>query len=235
MSQLIRPPLTELAIARGETVEELALHFINYHNRPSIPWSYRPGTIALLKAYSGLHNLSALMTVLNGQTIPTAISCNSDLINHAAPFAFERSTRILQLSPRRFPFGRDRTAAYRVPFFFVENGIVKLFFAQPRKTDVPTVEQLGMMATIHKRYLLDTEFFGQRTEVEFIDVGPALDGGVRKPSKYTLADLPLWSETRLADRLTLLAGGLEKAEASGLLAPKIKRPPRPTAQMPLFD
>jgi hypothetical protein len=91
-----------------------------------------------------------------------------------------------------------------------------------------------MTATIHKRFLLDVEFYGERVDVEYIETGPEIENGPRLPRRYSLADLPLWSDERLRDRLTMISAALEKAETSGLARPR-PRIVRPEPEMPLFD
>jgi hypothetical protein len=139
MTQFIRPPVPELATAKGRTVDELALYFVDYHNQPRIPWSYRTGIRTVMGAYRGLHNLDALVAASATEKTKQGRSANADLIRNAAPFAFERRTHVFQLPGRKFAFGRDRTAGYRVPFFFAESRIIKLYFVQPRKTGCPAL------------------------------------------------------------------------------------------------
>ena len=137
---------------------------------------------------------------------------NDEIIQLAAPKAFGRSTQVFDLPTRKFSFGRKRRAAYRVPFFFVEGGVIKLYYLQPRKQNGPSFDQLGMVGKIHKQYLLDTEFFGQPSNVEYVNLGALEKKGPRVVRTYSFDTLNLWSDQRLADRLTLIAEALDKIE-----------------------
>ena len=46
------------------------------------------------------------------------------------------------------------------PFFFVEAGLIKVFYLQPRKNAGLEFDELCMVATIMKRFPLDTGFMG---------------------------------------------------------------------------
>jgi hypothetical protein len=92
-----------------------------------------------------------------------------------------------------------------------------------------------MVATIVKKYLLDTEFYGETCDVEFIDLGVPLRSKERVPQRYSLADLPLWSDERLTDRLTVLAEALERLQGSDRIIRRHRVGVRPEPDMPLFD
>jgi hypothetical protein len=162
-------------------------------------------------------------------------TANAEVVRAAAPFAFDRDTQVFDLTQRRFTFGRDRYAGYRIPFLFVENGIVHVYYLQPRKGAGPDIDELGMVGTIVQKYLLETEFFGLKTDVEFVDVGVLPGEKERSPRKYSLSDLPLWSEKRLSNRLTMISQALDIASESERIVRRPHNSPRPEPDMPLFD
>jgi hypothetical protein len=91
-----------------------------------------------------------------------------------------------------------------------------------------------MVAKIHKKYLLDTEFFGQPSDVEYVNLGALDKKGPRVVRTHSLNNLNLWSDERLADRLTLISEALDKIEERGIVKSR-RRPARPEPGMPLFD
>lgn len=232
--QLVTPPVPDLACIEGETVAEVVEWLTHYYEDDGCPWNYRTGTKSIKAGYRGLHRLDLLLASCAQERTKQGRISNGEIIRLAAPLAFGRSTQVFDLPPRQFAFGRKRRAAYRIPFFFVEDGIVKLYFVQPRKQHGPTFDQLGMVAKIHKKYLLETEFFGQVSDVEYVNLGAEETNGPRLLRSYSLDRLVIWSDKRLEDRLTLIAEALDKIEERGVVQSR-RRPARPEPEMPLFD
>lgn len=235
MSLLPTPPVPDLARVPGGSVAEAERWLIDYYNSDGAPFNYRRGTRSVRASYKGLHNILQLKAACEAEKTAAGKGANRDIVGLAAPLAFGRNTQVFDLTPRRFRFGHDRSAAYRIPFFFVENGIIHVYHLQPRKNDGLEFDQLCMVATIAKTYLLDTEFFGQKCDIEFVDVGAPERGHDRVLRHYKLSDMKLWSEKNLADRLTLLTEALDRVSASGKVEQRRRAFRRPEPDMPLFD
>jgi hypothetical protein len=233
--ELPTPPVPDLARAKGQTVAELTDWFVNFFNMHGAPFNYRSGTKAIRSGYKGLHKLESLIAGCAREKTTVGRQSNTDIVTYAAPLAFGRTTQVFDLSPRRFRFGRDHRAAYRIPFFFVEDGTIHVYYLQPRKSAGLEFDELCMVATIVKTYLLDTEFYGLTCDVEFVDVGIPSGETVRRLRQYSLADLPLWPERRLTERLTMIAAALDLASASGRVVLRHRLRPHPEPEMPLFD
>jgi len=235
MTKLPTPSVPELALATGSSIDEIASYFRSYYEKKIPPFNYVSSTKIIKSAYRGLHNESQLLAGCLGEKTKQGLKSNQDVVRLAAPLAFGRATHVVDLSRKQFQFGRELRSGYRIPFFFVENGKIILYFLQPRKRVNFSVDQLSMIATIHKRYLLDSEFYGQSTDIEYIDVSATGDDDERTVKCYRLSDLELWPEKRLADRLTMIAKALEALNESGVLAQLRRRQRPPVPELPLFD
>jgi hypothetical protein len=113
--------------------------------------------------------------------------------------------------------------------------VIKLYFLQPRKENGPSFEQLGMIGGIHKKFLLDTEFFGQVSNVEYVTLSIEDKKGPRVVRRYSLDELILWSETRLTNRLPLISEALDRLDERGDVQSRRRIIQRPESSMPLFD
>jgi hypothetical protein len=232
--KLVTPSVPDLACIQGETVEEVIDWLTRYYEEDGCPWNYRTGTRSIKAGYRGLHRLELLVAASAQEKTKQGRISNAEIIRLAAPLAFGRSTQVFDLPPRKFAFGRARRSAYRIPFFFVEDGVVKLYYIQPRKQHGPMLNRLGMIAKIHKKYLLDTEFFGQVTDLEYVTLGADEKQGPRVVRSYKLDGLELWSDKRLEDRLSLISEALDRLEERGVVQSR-RRASRPDPGMPLFD
>lgn len=229
------PPLTELAAAHGETKDELISFFLAYYDRPSASFNYLTSTRLVKQAYRGFRDISQLVESCGCEKTKQGLKSNQDIVRLGAPVAFDRTMQVFDLPRRQFAFGRDLRTGFRVPFFFVENGIVKLYFLQPRKGLSLSPDQMAMIAKIHKRFLLDTEFFGQQTDLEYVDLSADGGTGERAVTRYSMRSLELWSEKRLSDRLTMIAEALDYVRNSGLIKPRRRIVRPPAKDLPLFD
>ncbi len=227
------PSVPDLARVEGSTPEEAAEWFISFFDSPSVPWNYHRSTRITKVAYQGIHRPELLLAGCAAEKNPIGKKANEDVVSLAAPHAFGRSTQVFDLTPRKFNFGQSRTSGFRIPFFFTENKVVKLFYLQPRKSFALTLSQIAMVATIHKRFILDQEFFGLTTDLEYIDLSASADGK-RKVRRFTLSDLDLWSETELTKRLSMLSAALDLAQSSGRIQSRTRKPAK-ALDMPLFD
>src|SRR5258706_2238703 len=141
------PPVPDLARVRGDTVAEAANWLVEFFNTDGAPFNYRRGTRIVRGAYKGLHRLHLLTAGCEVEKTAIGRMSNRDVVRLAAPFAFERATQVFDLSARRFHFGQGRSAAYRIPFLFVENGVIHVYYLQPRKGAGLDYGDLCMVAT----------------------------------------------------------------------------------------
>ncbi len=229
------PPVPDLARVDSSSPEAAFKWLCDYYNREIIPWSYRTGTRSVKASYRGFHNLEQLIQGCLCERIKQSRLSNEEVVRLAAPLAFGRSTQVFDLASSRFSFGRDHKPAYRIPFFFVEDRVVKLYFLQPRKSASLSFDELCMVATIHKRYLLDTEFYGLDSDVEYVDLSADPETQLRDVKRYSLGELSLWDEDRLAHKLTIIADAIDQIRKADVITRKRRIIRRPDADMPLFD
>lgn len=232
--KLPTPSVPDLARIEGSTVEEVSKFLINYYNTSGGVFNYVRSIKAIRQSYRGFHNLSQLISSCDSEKTGIGRKENKEVVRYASPLAFDRTLQVFDLPARKFAFGL-RQAGFRIPFFFVENGIIKLYFIQPRKRAPLDPSQVGMIATIYKKYLLDTEFFGEKVDFEFVEASVPQGAEERSAYKISMAEINLWSDGALSDRLTLISQALDAIEKGEKVQPKKRQNKSQSIDMPLFD
>lgn len=232
MSRLLTPPVSELIRTPTNSIEEAIQSLCKFYEI-SGNFNYLPGTKAIKSAYKGLHNLPSLLRGFDKKEVGT--KANRDVVELGAPVAFGRNTQVFDLPSKKFAFGRDRLSSYRVPFFFVEDGVIKVYLLLPRKGPYLNFDHVGGLGTVLKTYLLEQEFFGDAVDVEIVDLSSAFKGEARQVRRYSLADLSLWSTERLNVHLSIVSSALDRMEAEAIVKANKRVRPLKDPDLPLFD
>ncbi len=234
MTVLTNPPLVEVLRADTTSVETAILSLLEFYNpKNSGRFNYLRAVKTVRCAYKGLHRLDHLLMASESVQKRAGYKANQDVIALACPVAFRRTTQVFDLGKRFFPFGRERYASYRIPFFFTENFTVKLYYLQYRKNYYISEDVYGGMLTVHRRYLLDQEFYGDRCEIEYVDCSASDEKAPRQLRTFQSSELELWSEERLKDQLGIVAAAMEQIELRSLRVKRIR--PLRDIELPLFD
>ncbi|TYC64922.1 hypothetical protein FMN63_20960 [Stappia sp. BW2] len=233
--RLYTPSLPELFRVDATSVETAELHLTSIYLDSTGKFNYLNASKILQSAYKGFHDIEQLVAGCEKAGSKVGRKPNAEVVRLAAPEAFGRKAQVFQLPKRSFHFGKDRAAPFRVPFFFVENEVIKICFLQPRKNGGLNLEQCGGLFTVLKKHLLDQEFYGEKTDIEYIDVSAPNKKEARKKTVYSLNDISLWNDEKLSNHLTIISQALENLEKAGLAEEIKPRRPFKDPDLPLFD
>lgn len=235
MKRLYTPSVPELFRVNTTSLSSAETHLELLYLKSGGKFNYLSATKSLLYAFKGMHDLKQLVAGCEKTGSKIGRGPNAEVAKLAAPVAFGRKTQVFPFPKRQFHFGVDRAAPFRVPFFFVESEIIKICFLQPAKSGGLCSDQIGGLFKVLKGHLRDREFYGEQTDIEYIDVSSPSVGGERKLQRKSLADIKLWSDERLADHLTIISRALDNLEAMGLAEEVKPRRPFKDPELPLFD
>ena len=118
--------MAELIRADVSSVDNAAACLRHFFEPDGGSFNYLAANKRVKLAYKGLHQLKPLVEGLPSDVKKVGHKPNMEVVTIAAPVAFGRKTQVFDLSPRRFPYGRDRLAPYRIAFFFTEAGVIKV-------------------------------------------------------------------------------------------------------------
>jgi len=139
------------------------------------------------KAYSGYRNLEALYSQCEGDGSSIAKVHNTRVLRETAPLALKRSIQTFRFPKRKYTLAPGIQSAMGPQFFFVENGVVKLLYIHARNEHRADLKDFAGLAWALKQDVLDEDFFGQPSDIEFINVDKR--GKIAKTEVYSLEDL----------------------------------------------
>lgn len=224
--------LPEIARIDTSTEESAIAHIVSALTPSDGGFNYLDATKRIKVAYNGLHRLDLLTQITQANAAKVGQVYNVQVVKLAAPNAFNRKTKVVEIGPRKFHYGEGRDASYRAPFFFLENGVVKLYYLQPRKNTIFSRGNYELYVSIVKKFLLDTEFFGEHTDVEIVDVSEKAKGQGRTLQTFSMSDFEVWSDAKIASHLNVVLKALEFVERENLISRQ--RRPLKDKDLPLF-
>ena len=228
----LNPSVPEISLVSSENLDEAIAQLVVSMTPSGGGFNYLCATKIAKSAYNGYHNLRQLTAGTNLHDGSVGASANLEVASLACPVSFGRLTKVVEVSPKSFQYGAGRHASYRIPFFFIEDKTAKLYFLQPRKNTVYTDKQLSIFASIVKKYFLDVEFFGEKTDIEFVEVAQRAPGKGREVKVLSLSDIELVSDAVLAKHLSVVQEALRIIEDEKLVTKK--RRPLKDRDLPLF-
>lgn len=233
MRVLLSPSVPEISRVSSESLDEAIAQLVGILTPTGGGFNYLDATKCAKAAYKGLHNLPSLTKSRRLNDGSVGAKSNLEVAQLACPVAFGRKTQLIELSPRSFQYGAGRSASYRVPFLFLEHGVIKLYFLQPRKNTVFAGRSVSMFASIVKKYLLDTEFYDEKVDIEFVEVAERVQKNGRQLKVYNVADVEILDDAAIERHLSIVREALTVIENEKLVTKK--RRPLKDKDLPLFS
>ena len=103
MSRLLTPPVAELIRTPSSSMDEAIKSLCGFYESNG-QFNYISGTKTIKAAYKGFHNLNALLQGFDKKVV--GVVANRNIVELAAPLAFDRTTQVFDLPSKKFPFGR---------------------------------------------------------------------------------------------------------------------------------
>ena len=162
-------------------------NIIDHVKRKAGGFNYNRSATFTRKAYQGYRNFESLYRQCEGADPSVARINNTKVLKETAPLSTGRKIQTFDFPRRKFKLAPNIEAALGPQFFFTENGIVKLLYIHARNGFRASLKDFAGLAWALKSDVLDEDFFGQPSDIEFIDIDKRTDS----PSVniYSLKDL----------------------------------------------
>ncbi|MEL6687684.1 MAG: hypothetical protein AAFP97_08680, partial [Pseudomonadota bacterium] len=155
------------------------------------------------------------------------------VLRATAPLSDGRDIQTFSFSKRTITLAPGLVSNLGPRFFFVEDGIVKLYNVHARNNYRAEKKDFAGLAWACKQEILDQDFFGQPSDIEFVDVDKR--GDSTSVVTYGLDDLLPFLLEPPEETIARFVKCYRKVLEEGLAKPKARRKPkdRPTDQLDL--
>jgi hypothetical protein len=179
-----------------ETLGALEEHY----RRPLIGWSYNKVRALSRALFSGELSATAVESMFiappkEDSRSPKSIGrkANKEVAHLVRQHAVGRSFQCYDLKARKVALSVEHALTVNPGFYFVEYGVVKIFWLQPRRTYALTLAQMGLLNGLLQLSHFRDDF--EEAELELLDLS-AIEG-VRTPQAFGRADLPKLTDDEL--------------------------------------
>jgi len=183
------------------------------------------------KAYGGYPHLDSLYSQCEGDGTSIAKVHNAKVLRQTAPLSVGRKIQTFPFPKRRYTVAPGINSSMGPQFFFVESETVKLLYIHARNSHRADLKDFAGLAWALKQDVLDEDFFGQPSDVEFINVDKR--GETPHTEVYSLKDLEAHLKEDPQITLARFTRVFSKIREQGLAGELIKRRrPRPENPQP---
>lgn len=205
---------------------------IDYLKSKAGGFNYNRSATFTEKAYGGYRNLDSLFSQCEGDGTSIAKVHNTKVLKATAPLSLGRNIQTFRFPKRKYTVAPGIKSSLGPQFFFVENGVVKLLYIHARNSHRADLKDFAGLAWALKQDVLDEDFFGQPSDIEFINVDKR--GSVSTTEVYSLSDLEVHLMEDPQTTLGRFTRAFNNIKQSGL-AGEIVRRRRPQAEYPHPD
>jgi len=118
----------------------------------------------------GHHSIESLVSQCKGNGESVALIQNSKVLEIVAPKLISLDSQVFNFPKQTITLAPGIYSNLGPNFFFVENGVVKIFYLHARKSDRATKADLAGLAWGFKKEILDNDFLGMKADVMLVDV-----------------------------------------------------------------
>ena len=200
MSYYKVPMLIDVFRLTTSRLDETTANLIEYLKRAPGGFNYNRAALFQRKAYQGYRDDEQLYLQCLGDGTKQERIQNARVVKLITPFAVNRSIQVFSLPKRNFSLTKGVDSPMGPSFFLVEAEVVKVFYLHCRNAHRATKEDIEFWAAAQKFEVLDTEFYGLKSDFEILNVGPRDRTGNARVERLSLADLSLPTLEQVKER-----------------------------------
>lgn len=187
MKPIKAPMLLDVFRLTAPSEKQTVANIIRHKETPAGGFNYGRSATFTEKAYSGYRDFRALFSQCEGDGTSIAKVHNTKVLRLTAPLSQGRAIQTFPFPKRAITLAPGIQSSLGPKFFFVENGLVKLHYIHARNSFRASLKDFAGLGWAIKQEILDQDFFGQPSDVEFINVDKR--DGTSSVEVYNLGDL----------------------------------------------
>ncbi|MFN3231447.1 MAG: hypothetical protein ACE363_04730 [Alphaproteobacteria bacterium] len=234
MSMLKVPPIHDIArIVRADGSTRLD-DLVKYYELGPGKFNYNPSRAAGRKLVAGTVPYSVAVAGCYKTGSPAGWHQNADVVRLIWKWAEHKDCMAFRIAPSPLKLRPGLAVQVRPDFYYVESGVARIVWIQPRLRFNPSKDQINIIASAISHAFLNDDF--SEAEIEILDFSAPSESNERRLISYSMSDLTI-SEPRLIAVLQSFVEVFDALVASGYERPtREKRPQAPDPRQPgLFD